>query len=458
MAQDGSPPSDRDGQRPKISTMSAEVRADNPYSRLMALQRMGVIRDYESITGKAVLLVGVGGVGSVAAEMLVRCGIGKLILFDFDSVELSNMNRLFFTPKDVGLTKVEAARRSLSFINPDVELETHNNNICHDFDIFISRILNGKDSIPEKHDTREGVGAPTNRHLECPGKQPVDLVLSCVDNYAARITISQACNEAGVPWFNSGVSENATSGQMQLCIPGILACFQAIVQCAPPYVVATNEDENAIKREGICAASLPTTMGVTAGLLVQNALKFLLGFGRPSTFVGWESLQDYFTSLQLRPNDQCADVWCCKRQEEVRAKGISLDDYMPREQEQVAAEGRLHEDNPFGISLVDDGTGQTERVATNWRRGSKPFKADSPPFSPSKLIPPLSVPCLTALIKTSPRGWRMASCGILDFETAGCQLQTESNAPLPTVSQLAGKESCVLRRTQHNGAPHHTNV
>lgn len=69
--------------------------------------RMGVVQDYQKIVEKAVLLVGVGGVGSVAAEMLVRCGIGKLILFDFDCVELSNMNRLFFTPKDVGLTKVE---------------------------------------------------------------------------------------------------------------------------------------------------------------------------------------------------------------------------------------------------------------------------------------------------------------------------------------------------------------
>lgn len=74
---------------------------------MRAVLRMGVVRDYQKITQRAVLLVGVGGVGSVAAEMLVRCGIGKLILFDFDSVELSNMNRLFFTPKDVGLTKVE---------------------------------------------------------------------------------------------------------------------------------------------------------------------------------------------------------------------------------------------------------------------------------------------------------------------------------------------------------------
>lgn len=39
------------------------------------------------------LIVGVGGVGSVAAEMLTRCGVGKLLLFDYDNVELANMNR-----------------------------------------------------------------------------------------------------------------------------------------------------------------------------------------------------------------------------------------------------------------------------------------------------------------------------------------------------------------------------
>jgi ubiquitin-like modifier-activating enzyme 5 len=37
----------------------------------------------------------------VAAEMLTRCGIGKLILFDYDKVELANMNRLFFRPEQV---------------------------------------------------------------------------------------------------------------------------------------------------------------------------------------------------------------------------------------------------------------------------------------------------------------------------------------------------------------------
>lgn len=64
--------------RPRIEKMSAEVVDSNPYSRLMALQRMGIVQEYERIRDFSVMIVGVGGVGSVAAEMLTRCGIGKV--------------------------------------------------------------------------------------------------------------------------------------------------------------------------------------------------------------------------------------------------------------------------------------------------------------------------------------------------------------------------------------------
>lgn len=47
----------------------------------------------QKIRNYSVAIVGLGGVGSVAAEMLARCGIGKLIMFDYDTVELANMNR-----------------------------------------------------------------------------------------------------------------------------------------------------------------------------------------------------------------------------------------------------------------------------------------------------------------------------------------------------------------------------
>ena len=48
------------------------------YSRLMALQRMGIVKDYEKVRRLVVAVVGIGGVGSVVSEMLTRCGVGKV--------------------------------------------------------------------------------------------------------------------------------------------------------------------------------------------------------------------------------------------------------------------------------------------------------------------------------------------------------------------------------------------
>lgn len=104
----------------------------------MALKRMGIVNNYERIREFTVAVIGVGGVGSVTAEMLTRCGIGRLILFDYDKVELANMNRLFFQPHQSGLSKVDAAAETLRNINPDVDIQTYNYNITtvENFDNF----------------------------------------------------------------------------------------------------------------------------------------------------------------------------------------------------------------------------------------------------------------------------------------------------------------------------------
>lgn len=143
---------------------------------------------------------------------------------------------MFFTPDQAGLSKVDAAAKTLTFINPDVEILTNNYNITtvDAFELFLDAIRFG------------GIETGT----------PVDLVLSCVDNFEARMTINTACNELNLNWFESGVSENAVSGHIQFIKPGELACFG----CAPPLVVAEGIDEKTLKREGVCAASLPTTV------------------------------------------------------------------------------------------------------------------------------------------------------------------------------------------------------
>ncbi|OWR53445.1 ubiquitin modifier-activating enzyme 5 [Danaus plexippus plexippus] len=318
--------------RQKIEVMSSEVVDSNPYSRLMALKRMGIVNNYEKIREMSVAVVGVGGVGSVTAEMLTRCGIGKLILFDYDKVELANMNRLFFQPHQAGLSKVDAASATLRAINPDVTIDAYNYNITtvDNFQNFCDTIRTGS--------LTEG---------------PVDLVLSCVDNFEARMAINMACNELNQKWFESGVSENAVSGHIQFIIPGETACFA----CAPPLVVASNIDEKTLKRDGVCAASLPTTMGIVAGFLVQNTLKYLLSFGNVSHYLGYSAMTDYFPRMSLKPNLQCDDSFCRQRQSE----------YSSRPAVELATEvtedpAPLHEDNEWGISLVDENSPEEESV------------------------------------------------------------------------------------------------
>lgn len=81
------------------------------------------------------------------------------------------MNRLFFRPEQSGMTKTDAAAQTLAGINPDVALESYTMNIT---------TLRGFDSFKESL-------------IDAGGSSRVDLVLSCVDNYEARMTINQAC-------------------------------------------------------------------------------------------------------------------------------------------------------------------------------------------------------------------------------------------------------------------------
>ncbi len=70
-------------------------------------------------------VAGCGGLGSNAAMLLVRAGVGHLVLVDFDRVELSNLNRQFFFQSDLGKPKVIALAEHLREINPAVNLTVH---------------------------------------------------------------------------------------------------------------------------------------------------------------------------------------------------------------------------------------------------------------------------------------------------------------------------------------------
>ena len=115
-----------------------------------------------------------------------------------------------------------------------------------------------------------------------------------------------------------------------------------LLQCVPPLVVASKIDERTLKREGVCAASLPTTMGIVAGFLAQNALKFLLGFGTPAYYLGYNALEDFFPSMKLQPNTNCDDANCRKHQKEYKQRPQEI------RIEEAIEELPVHEDNEWG--------------------------------------------------------------------------------------------------------------
>lgn len=191
------------------------------------------------------------------------------------------------------------------------------------------------------------------QHGGVDGTSKIDLVLSCVDNYAARTTLNQACNELNQEWMESGVSEDAVSGHIQFLLPGRTACFE----CLPPLIVASGIDESTLKREGVCAASLPTTMGLVAALLVQNVLKYLLGFGQVSYYLGYSAMKDFFPSDVMRPNPECSNHHC-RLQQAVPAHA----NWSPMVWTALGHDGSPdlpveHSENEWGIELSGDSSG-----------------------------------------------------------------------------------------------------
>lgn len=187
------------------------------------------------------------------------------------------------------------------------------------------------------------------QHGGIDGESKIDLVLSCVDNYAARTTLNQACNELNQEWMESGVSEDAVSGHIQFLLPGRTACFE----CLPPLIVASGIDESTLKREGVCAASLPTTMGLVAALLVQNVLKYLLGFGQVSYYLGYSAMKDFFPSDVMRPSPECSN-YHCRLQQGAPAHA----DWKPMVWTALGHAGQVdepveHEENEWGIELSE---------------------------------------------------------------------------------------------------------
>lgn len=159
-----------------------------------------------------------------------------------------------------------------------------------------------------------------------------------------------------------GVSEDAVSGHIQYIEPGRTACYE----CLPPLSIAADIDERTLRREGVCAASLPTTMGIIAGLLTQNTLKLLLHFGDVSAYLGYSSTSDHFDRRCLLPNSVCDG--CRKWQEAYKRK-----EREPRQLHHAkpsATTEVVHTSNEWSIEVVDSSDALHDEIAHSFARNA----------------------------------------------------------------------------------------
>ena len=122
----------------------------------------------QAFSSATVAICGLGGLGSNIAIALARAGIGKLILIDFDRVDITNLHRQQYKAYQIGMYKTDALAQNLREINPYIGLEAHIERITED---NATALLQGADIICEALDDAECKATLTNTVLsELPDK------------------------------------------------------------------------------------------------------------------------------------------------------------------------------------------------------------------------------------------------------------------------------------------------
>lgn len=113
----------------------------------------------EKFASATVAICGLGGLGSNIAISLARAGIGKLILIDFDRVDITNLHRQQYKANQIGMNKTDALSENLREITPYVDIEIHTVRVTQE---NAAHLLQGADIICEAFDNAEAKAMLTN--------------------------------------------------------------------------------------------------------------------------------------------------------------------------------------------------------------------------------------------------------------------------------------------------------
>jgi molybdopterin/thiamine biosynthesis adenylyltransferase len=233
------------------------------YSRQILLPQFGV-EGQERLMASSVLVVGAGGLGSPVALYLAAAGVGRLVIADFDRVDLTNLQRQILHATDrIGTPKAESARRTLHALNPEIEI------------VPIGRKL-------EAELLQEQVAAS-------------DAVVDASDNFATRFAVNAACVATGRPLIAGAVIRWEGQVSVYTGRPGD-PCYRCLYGNG-------GEVEDTCSENGILAP----VAGIVGSIQATETLKVLSGVG--TTLAGrlmiLDALEMRFRTLTLTRDPAC---------------------------------------------------------------------------------------------------------------------------------------------------------
>lgn len=234
------------------------------YGRHLSMPEIGP-EGQARLKASAVLIVGAGGLGSPAALYLAAAGVGRIGLVDFDTVEVTNLQRqILHTTPSVGTPKLTSAVDRLKVLNPHIEVRTH------------------------------AVRLDRGNALDV--LRDYDVIIDATDNFPTRYLINDACTMLGKADVYGSVFR--FEGQVSVFFAGKGPCYRCLHPEPPPKHLAPDCAD---------AGVLGVLPGIIGSMQAAEAIKLLLNIGTPliGTLLHVNALRWEILPLFVAKNPEC---------------------------------------------------------------------------------------------------------------------------------------------------------
>jgi len=254
----------KDEGRDWVAPRTLDAAQRNRYQRHLLLPEIGEAGQQRLLESK-VLLLGAGGLGSPAALYLAAAGVGTIGIVDMDVVDSSNLQRqILHNLERVGERKVDSAKKTLTAMNPDVNVVTY------DVRLGAANVLEIIDSY--------------------------DLIVDGTDNFPTRYLVNDASLVKRIPVVHGSIFR--FEGQATVFYPYEGPCYRCLVPEPPPAELAPSCAE---------AGVLGVLPGIIGSIEAVEAIKLLLGLGESlvGRLLTYDALEQSFRTFRIRRDPAC---------------------------------------------------------------------------------------------------------------------------------------------------------